>query len=745
MPPPVVRRRSPWRAAWRRCRGRTIPGLASLPSDQRVLRTFDLGAVAFRALAQERGLAILIDDVQWADDDSLRLLRYAVRADAANPILLLFAVRPEEFAFVTEAVNLIADMDRMGVVRRLKVNRFTPAETGAFLGQVLGGPVDPKGASVMHAQAEGVPFMVEEMAFAYREAGMIQQIDGTWTLARNAGAAWCPRPSRRSSRDAPRACPRRPPCVLAEAAVLGRPFRPEGPARDRDGGARRRRRPRRADGGARAGGGRRAPGRARGGLARRLQLPARAGAGVRDGDTAAGAAPRDPRRDREPPALRRAGPGEPPAAGPSREGRRATLRSASGSRWRPAATRWMRTRPRRSFGSSTSRCRSRATPQERVDLLEARDRALEMLRRPDDRMQGLAELAALSEAMADSHLELDVRLRRAAAMRMNEEEDRAAQLAREVVELAASRGDRRERARGVHRARPGSAAEHRRRDVRPRSPGGRSGRRRTGLRARARDRPRARRRRGHGAGAARARRDRARPHARLVHQRDRGRRDPPVRDARRGRGGPRRHHAGAADRVVRRGGYRLVRGGARDLRADRRPSRRDVHDHRDGVPELGAGHPHGYQRRPQHRGDPAAHVSHDGLDHRERPRLGRGTDAVQRPRVRAREGDPRPRDLARRGGLPRGERARRSGPVVPGGRRHGDGVPRPGRAERPRDVARLRGGDRLGEPHAAAGPPVGDLARRRVGGAGDADGMRATWSGPWIWRQTTDDLRRAAR
>ena len=47
-------------------------------------------------------------------------------------------------------------------------------------------------------------------------------------------------------------------------------------------------------------------------------------------------------------------------------------------------------------------------------------------------------------------------------------------------------------------------------------------------------------------------RDRARPHARLVHQRDRGRRDPPVRDAGRGRGGPRRHHARAPDRVVRR-------------------------------------------------------------------------------------------------------------------------------------------------------------------------------------------------
>ncbi len=211
MPPPVVRRRTPWLAAWRRCRGRTI---RASPASRRIsgscARSTWARSRSVRS-RQERGLAISIDDVQWADDDSLRLLRYVVRADAANPILLLFAVRPEEFAFVTEAVNLIADMDRMGVVRRLKVNRFTPAETAAFLGQVLGGPVDPKGASVMHAQAEGVPFMVEEMAFAYREAGMIQQIDGTWTLARNAERL-VPSAVKRSSRAAPRACPRRPRC-----------------------------------------------------------------------------------------------------------------------------------------------------------------------------------------------------------------------------------------------------------------------------------------------------------------------------------------------------------------------------------------------------------------------------------------------------------------------------------------------------------------------------------------------------
>ena len=61
--------------------GEDDPGLANLPADQRLLRTFDLGAVAFRALAGQQALAVLIDDLQWADDDSLRLLRYVVRVE----------------------------------------------------------------------------------------------------------------------------------------------------------------------------------------------------------------------------------------------------------------------------------------------------------------------------------------------------------------------------------------------------------------------------------------------------------------------------------------------------------------------------------------------------------------------------------------------------------------------------------------------------------------------------------------
>jgi hypothetical protein len=77
--------------------GRGDTGFESLAPETRQLRTFDLACVALGTLAAERPLAILLDDVQWADDDSLRMLRYVVRSAADSPIFLLLTIRPAEF------------------------------------------------------------------------------------------------------------------------------------------------------------------------------------------------------------------------------------------------------------------------------------------------------------------------------------------------------------------------------------------------------------------------------------------------------------------------------------------------------------------------------------------------------------------------------------------------------------------------------------------------------------------------
>jgi len=435
--------------------GRDERGFEALSPDAKLLRAFDLAGVAVSTLAGVRPLALLIDDVQWADDDTLRLLRYVVRSDADRPVFLFLTIRPDEFASVTEAVNFVADMERMGLVRRLRPGRFSSVESAELLKRILGGPVEAASAAAMHAQSEGVPFIVEELARTHREAGTLQQIDGRWRLGRNAArlvpSAVRTLIDRRAARLPPRTR-----AALGDAAILGRSFSL------RDLRAIR----------ARVGEGEIGPG------ATIEDEPGGAGDGA------------DPLADDLAPAVRAGlllpqAQSQPAdytftheqvrqfAANQLSAARRRQVHAAivdlllEGGDPAPAGLPMLAqhalaagdtTRAARfSIDAATAALASNApeealrlveqalpvvsAPADRRVLLSTRDDAFAVLRRTGDRLEGLTELASLAEAMRDSAIELDVQLRRASALRMDHDEEAAAELARRVRARAAERGD----------------------------------------------------------------------------------------------------------------------------------------------------------------------------------------------------------------------------------------------------------------------------------------------------------------
>ncbi|MDP9342823.1 MAG: AAA family ATPase [Actinomycetota bacterium] len=433
---PVLRR------ALQALSGHGDASLETLPADQKLLRQFDLVALALRALALVKPVALFADDVQWADEDSLRALRYAVRTDAASPIFLLLAMRPEETAVLTEAVNLIADMERIGLIRRLRLDRFTPAETAAFLRQHLGGPVDVAGAATIHAQAEGVPFILEELVRAFRDAGMIQQIDGTWSLAKNADRL---APSAVQTLIQRRAgqLPEDAKVSLSEAAVLGRSFS----LRDLQAV-----KARLGDPDAEADMARLAESMAPAVTAGLLNQHTQGAPAdysfsheqVRQFSLAALSPPRRRAIHAAIVHLLTEG-GE-----PSVESLPLLAHHAAESGDTEQCARYSIDAARAALASHAPEEVLRAVevalpvtsiPADRVTLLSLRDDALDMLRRPSDRLEGLAELSALVDALGDPHLELQVMLRRAAALRISGEEDRASDLAHRVRDLACERGD----------------------------------------------------------------------------------------------------------------------------------------------------------------------------------------------------------------------------------------------------------------------------------------------------------------
>ena len=446
--------------------GRDEAGFETLSPDAKVLRAFDLAGVAIGALADVRPVALLIDDAQWADDDTLRLLRYVVRSDADRPILLLLTIRPDELATVTEAVNFIADMERMGLVRRLRIGRFSSVESSELLKRVLGGAVEPASASSMHVQSEGVPFIVEELARTHREAGTLQQIDGVWRLAPNAAKLLPSAVRTLIDRRAAR-LPARTRAVLADAAILGRSFslRDLRAVRTRLGEIE---------------------------VEEDVRVPEDMtfdgqATFVDDPDLGRGS---DPLADALGPAVATGlllpqAPTDPAdftfaheqvrqfAMNQASAGRRRQVHAAvvdlllESGEPAPAALPMLAqhalaagdmTRAARfSIQAATAALAANAaeealrlveqalpvvsTPADRRVLLTTRDDAFAVLRQTGERLDGLTELAALAAAMGDPEIELDVQLRRASALRMSHDEDAAAELARRVRTRAHDRGD----------------------------------------------------------------------------------------------------------------------------------------------------------------------------------------------------------------------------------------------------------------------------------------------------------------
>lgn len=195
-----------------------------LSPQEQMLRVFDEASQAIRSLARQRPLALLLDDLQWADIDSIRLIRYLVRTSEGVPFFMMFTLRPDVDSSGGASGNLVSDLERMHIAQRLQLRRFTRNETAELLHSLLGGPVAAGALDSVQARAEGVPFFVEEFGRAYREANVLQLLDGSWNMTKVSGPAV---PVSVQSLIARRLAQLDPDAreLLADAAILGRRFR----------------------------------------------------------------------------------------------------------------------------------------------------------------------------------------------------------------------------------------------------------------------------------------------------------------------------------------------------------------------------------------------------------------------------------------------------------------------------------------------------------------------------------------
>jgi DNA-binding SARP family transcriptional activator len=131
-----------------------------------------LGAVTRVVLAPGAPVLLVGDDLQWADQESLRAVHYLLRAaHRRGRLLVVGTARWEDLEPGHPLAELVTAVRARGPYVELPLARLTEAETGALAARLLGREPAPAACAALHADTEGNPlFVVEAVRFGWRGA-----------------------------------------------------------------------------------------------------------------------------------------------------------------------------------------------------------------------------------------------------------------------------------------------------------------------------------------------------------------------------------------------------------------------------------------------------------------------------------------------------------------------------------------------------------------------------------------------
>jgi class 3 adenylate cyclase/tetratricopeptide (TPR) repeat protein len=155
---------------------------------QTLLRVRDL----FVALARRQPLALILEDLHWADDLSLDLLWVLMDELVAAPILLVCVYRPEHEHGCWK-IDSAASSKHLERYTPLRLKPLTHGESRQMVESLLDiRDLPPATRAAILENTEGNPFFVEEVVRLLIERGTIYREDGLWQANETIGALAVP-------------------------------------------------------------------------------------------------------------------------------------------------------------------------------------------------------------------------------------------------------------------------------------------------------------------------------------------------------------------------------------------------------------------------------------------------------------------------------------------------------------------------------------------------------------------------
>lgn len=172
---------------------RLLPGLgaepAAMPGDAEAdrYRLFEAVRETLVSPSNAAPVALVLDDLHWADKPTLMLLRHLARTSDAAPFLL-GTYRDVELDRRHPFAETLSDLRREDMVERILLRGLSEEGVVDYLERRAGHAVDEAGrvlAAALHRETEGNPFFIREIMRHLVEVGAIFERDGRWSSDRS--------------------------------------------------------------------------------------------------------------------------------------------------------------------------------------------------------------------------------------------------------------------------------------------------------------------------------------------------------------------------------------------------------------------------------------------------------------------------------------------------------------------------------------------------------------------------------
>ncbi len=122
-----------------------------------------LAAVAGRSPS---GVGLIVEDVHWADDETLDFLTFLVRAGRRGPVRVVATCRADEAPLAAHVAGWLARVRGDAGTEEIRLGPLSRAEVAGQAAALADGPVSPQVIDYLYARAEGNAFFTEQLVAA---------------------------------------------------------------------------------------------------------------------------------------------------------------------------------------------------------------------------------------------------------------------------------------------------------------------------------------------------------------------------------------------------------------------------------------------------------------------------------------------------------------------------------------------------------------------------------------------------